>query len=171
MNSFHSFISWWTRFHSFMCYVMVLWLLLSLIHRWKRYNPIMVLSPMLYQRLHVVINHRYFFLFGLWLCCGCPTLWFYYIELHIQEYISESQNGTLWKNYYFHCIITVQQPPIRNVDYMKYLFIWCSCLVVWYYIFIWLLVLFGRCCTFFHLQGAFLRVWITFKNFPCKREE
>lgn len=51
-----------------------------------------------------------------------------------------------------------QQPPIRNVDYMKYLFIWCSCLVVWYYIFIWLLVLFGRCCTFFHLQGAFLRV-------------
>ena len=32
----------------------------------------------------------------------------------------------------------------------------CSCLVVWYYIFIWLLVLFGRCCTFFHLQGAFL---------------
>ena len=39
---------------------------------------------------------------------------------------------------------------------MKYLFIWCSCLVVWYYIFIWLLVLFCRCCTFFHLQGAFL---------------
>lgn len=28
--------------------------------------------------------------------------------------------------------------------------------MVWYYIFIWLLVLFGRCCTFFHLQGAFL---------------
>ena len=40
--------------------------------------------------------------------------------------------------------------------YIGIIDIWCSCLVVWYYIFIWLLVLFGRCCTFFHLQGAFL---------------
>lgn len=39
--------------------------------------------------------------------------------------------------------------------YIGIIDIWCSCLVVWYYIFIWLLVLFGRRCTFFHLQGAF----------------
>lgn len=48
----------------------------------------------------------------------------------------------------------------------------CFWLIVWYYIFIWLLVLFGRCCTFFHLQGAFLRGWITLeKSARVKKEE
>lgn len=49
------------------------------------------------------------------------------------------------------CCIIVDQKR----RYIGIIDIWCSCLVVWYYIFIWLLVLFGRRCTFFHLQGAF----------------
>jgi len=69
--------------------------------------------------------------------------------------ISQNHKIVHFENYSFSLDYYNQQ-PIRNVDYMKYCLYGCSCLVVWYYIFIWLLVLFGRCCTFFHLQGAFL---------------
>ena len=43
--------------------------------------------------------------------------------------------------------------------------IWCSCLVVWYYIFIWLLVLFGRCCTFFHVVVLPERAFLAYGNY------
>nr|DAS08219.1 MAG TPA: hypothetical protein [Caudoviricetes sp.] len=54
--------------YSFMCYVMVLWLLLSLDMIGMFHISYYTVIPMLYQRLHVVIIHRLFFLVDLWLC-------------------------------------------------------------------------------------------------------
>ena len=77
--------------------------------------------------------------------------------------------------YYYHQSTTTNSMYHRIVETS---IIWSICLygcfwlIVWYYIFIWLLVLFGRCCTFFHLQGAFLRGWITLeKSARVKKEE
>ena len=76
---------------------------------------------MLYQRLHVVIIHRLFFswysFYSLvvgWIygyVVGCPTIHFYHIELHIQEYISEMKNGTLVKTTLF---IALSQPTTNQ---------------------------------------------------------
>ena len=61
MNSFHSFNSCMNSCYSFMCSYMVLWLLLSLDMIGMFHISYYTVIPMLYQRLHVVINHRQFF--------------------------------------------------------------------------------------------------------------
>lgn len=76
---------------------------------------------------------------------------------------SYTSNKPIYKEKPPH-VINAQQIQIQKRRYIEIIDIWCSCLVVWYYIFIWLLVLFGRCCTFFHLQGAFLRVQNYFRK-------
>ena len=60
-ESFHSH-SCMNSCYSFMCYVMVLWLLLSLDMIGMFHIFYYTVIPMLYQRLHVVIIHRLFFL-------------------------------------------------------------------------------------------------------------
>ena len=164
---------------------MVLWLLLSLdmigmfhiILLWyypyviptiaRCYNPQVVFFLVLVLLVGCRVD--------LWLCCGVSHNSFLsYRTTHPRIYLRNEKWDTC-KNYSFHCIITTNHQPMKH-DHSKTLYkglaqciigdqkrayigiidIWCSCLVVWYYIFIWLLVLFCRCCTFFHLQGAFL---------------
>ena len=111
-ESFHSH-SCMNSCYSFMCSYMVLWLLLSLdmigIFHISYYGFI----PMLYQRLHVVINHRYFFFLVLVLlvgyrvdlcvCVGWPNFSFYHIEVKREECMSEIKNGPLEKTIKIHC--------------------------------------------------------------------
>ena len=73
MNSFHSFNSCMNSCYSFMCSYMVLQLLLSLDIIGMFHISYYGIIPMLYQRLHVVIIHRYFFFLLLvftrcWVC-------------------------------------------------------------------------------------------------------
>ena len=108
-------------------------------------------------------------------CVGCANNFFLpYRTTHPRIYLKR-KNLALVKTTLFIDIITTTNRPMKHnhsktlykglaqciIEVQKHAYIgiidiWCSCLVVWYYIFIWLLVLFGRCCTFFHLQGAFL---------------
>ena len=92
-----------------------------------------------------------------------------YRTTHPRIYLRKKNLNT-WKLLNFIWLITTNNRLETSIIWSICLY-GCSCLVVWYYVFIWLLVLFGRCCTFFHLQGAFLRGWITFKNPPCGIEE
>lgn len=65
---------------------------------------------MLYQRLHVVIIHRYFFLGGLWLLVGCPNFSFYYIEVTLPRIYLRKKKWDTLKKPLLHWIITNQQP-------------------------------------------------------------
>ena len=98
-ESFHSH-SCMNSCYSFMCYVMVLWLLLSLDMIGMFHISYYTVIPMLYQRFLVVIIHRLFFLVDLWLCVGWPTFHFYYIELTHPRIYLRNENLATCKNYY-----------------------------------------------------------------------
>nr|DAY35039.1 MAG TPA: hypothetical protein [Caudoviricetes sp.] len=72
--------------YSFMCSYMVLWLLLSLDMIGMFPYILLYCYPYVIPTIHVVINHRYFFLlvdYGY--VVGCPTILFYYIEVNREE--------------------------------------------------------------------------------------
>ena len=106
--------------YSFMCYVMVLWLLLSLDMIGMFHISYYTVIPMLYQRLHVVIIHRLFFLVDLWLCCWVYNIPILTYRLHIQEYISIWETCTLFKKHFFIGIITTNHLYTKKNHYTLY---------------------------------------------------